>query len=107
VDLENVLAACAAHDVAVEINANPWRLELDWRWHALALDLGCMLSINPDAHSIPELDLTHWGVAIARKGGVSKDRVLNCLSLPEISAFFAERKRRRGIPAQSSRAAAS
>ena len=51
VDVEKILAACAEHGVAVEINANPWRLDLDWRWHQRALDLGCMMSINPDAHS--------------------------------------------------------
>ena len=111
VDLEKVLAACAEHGVAVEVNANPWRLELDWRWHARALDLGCMLSINPDAHSIAELDLTHWGVEMARKGGVSKDRVLNCMTLRDITAFFADRKARRTrFPARrasSSRASAA
>ena len=56
IDIEKVLRACAKHDVVVEINAHPWRLDLDWRWHQAALEFGCMLSINPDAHSIPELD---------------------------------------------------
>src|SRR5215211_9541925 len=79
VDIEKILAACAKHGVAVEINANPWRLDLDWRWHGRALELGCMMSINPDAHSTDELDLTHWGVEMARKGGAPKERVLNCL----------------------------
>jgi DNA polymerase (family 10) len=62
----------------VEINANPWRLDLDWRWHRRALELGRSMSINPDAHTIAEIDLTHWGVEMARKGGVPKNRVLNC-----------------------------
>jgi DNA polymerase (family 10) len=62
VDVEAILAACADHGVAVEINANPWRLDLDWRWHRRALELGCTMSINPDAHSTDEIDLTHWGV---------------------------------------------
>jgi DNA polymerase (family 10) len=57
VDVEAVLRACAEHGVAVEVNGSTWRLDLDWRWHRKALDLGCMLSINPDAHSIAELDL--------------------------------------------------
>lgn len=70
IDVEKVLRACANHNVAVEINAHPWRLDLDWRWHQAALDLGCMMSINPDAHSIRELDHMHWGVKMARKGGV-------------------------------------
>lgn len=54
-----------------------WRLDLDWRWHQRGLELGCIFSINPDAHSIAELDLMRWGLAMARKGGVSADRVLN------------------------------
>src|SRR5215204_952802 len=88
VDIEKVLAACAKHAVAVEINANPWRLDLDWRWHARALAFGCMMSINPDAHSTSELDLIHWEVEMARKGGVPKERVLTCLDLPAISKIL-------------------
>ena len=96
VDVEKILAACAEHGVAVEINANPWRLDLDWRWHGRALDLGCMMSINPDAHSTRELDLTHWGVQMARKGGVPADRVLNCLTLQAIARHFRRRRREPG-----------
>jgi DNA polymerase (family X) len=50
-DMDAILTACAAHGVAGEINANPWRLDLDWRWCERAVQLGCLLSINPDAHS--------------------------------------------------------
>ena len=92
VDVERVLAACAKHDVAVEINSNPWRLDLDWRWHRRALELGCTFSINPDAHSTAEIDLTHWGVVMARKGGISPDRVLNCLDLQAFDRYLASRK---------------
>lgn len=91
VDVEKVLRACAKHGVAVEINANPWRLDLDWRWHRLALDLGCLMSINPDAHSTSEIELTHWGVEMARKGGLPKERVLNCLGLSELRGYLNER----------------
>lgn len=94
-DIERVLQACAEHEVAVEINANPRRLDLDWRWHGRGLDLGCTFSINPDAHSTGELDLMRWGVAMARKGGVPKDRVLNTMELEEITEFLTERKRRK------------
>jgi DNA polymerase (family X) len=96
IDIEEVLVACAEHGVAVEINANPWRLDLDWRWHELALTLGCLMSINPDAHSTRELDLIHWGVEMARKGGVPRDRVLNCLSDGELAAYLRKRRARRG-----------
>jgi DNA polymerase (family 10) len=51
------------------------------------------MSINPDAHSTDELDLTHWGVLMARKGGVPKDRVLNCLDLKAFAAHLDRRKR--------------
>jgi DNA polymerase (family X) len=102
IDVERILRACARNGVAVEINANPHRLDLDWRWHQRALELGCMMSINPDAHSIEELDLTRWGVLMARKGGVSPDRVLNCLTLGEMSSFLLSRKERRSGAAKRS-----
>jgi DNA polymerase (family X) len=98
IDVPAVLQACANHGVLVEINANPWRLDLDWRWHRLALELGCTMSINPDAHSIAELDLTHWGVEMARKGEVPKERVLNCLALTEIRGHLTARERARSHP---------
>jgi DNA polymerase (family 10) len=91
VDVERILRACAKHGVAVEINANPWRLDLDWRWHQRALDLGCMMSINPDAHSTSEIDLTHWGVEMARKGAVPKERVLNCLDLRQLLVYLTQK----------------
>jgi DNA polymerase (family 10) len=94
VDIPAILAACAEHGVAVEINANPHRLDVDWRWHRLALDLGCTMSINPDAHSTAELDLTRYGVLMARKGWVPKDRVLNALDLDAFRAHLDARKRR-------------
>jgi DNA polymerase (family X) len=93
IDVEKVLRACAKHDVAVEINAHPWRLDLDWRWHQAALNFGCMMSINPDAHSIRELDHMHWGVEMARKGGVSPDRVLNAMPLAELLRHLKHRRR--------------
>jgi DNA polymerase (family 10) len=113
VDVEAILKACAAHGVAVEINANPHRLDLDWRWHQRALELGCLMSVNPDAHSMAELDLMRWGLLMARKGGVPKDRILNCMSLPAITQHFKERKsqvqgsggRQRRSPAPARRAA--
>jgi DNA polymerase (family X) len=93
VDVEAIFSSCAEYRVAVEINANPWRLDLDWRWHQRALDLGCLMSINPDAHSTDEIDLTHWGVEMARKGGVPAQRVLNCLDVRAFSAALESHRR--------------
>ena len=57
VDVEKILKACAKHGVAVEINSNPWRLDLDWRWYQRGTELGCMFSIHPDAHSTSEIGM--------------------------------------------------
>ena len=92
VDMEKILKACAEHGVAIEINANPWRLDLDWRWCARGLELGCMFSINPDAHSTEEIDNIQWGVLMARKGAVPKDRVLNTKNLAQFEAHLRRRK---------------
>jgi DNA polymerase (family 10) len=78
VDLERVLAACAEHGVAVEINASPYRLDLDWRWASRALELGLKLVINPDAHSTEGLDDVQWGLGVARKAGATAADLINC-----------------------------
>jgi DNA polymerase (family 10) len=93
--MERILRACARHGVAIEINAHPWRLDMDWRWCRRALELGCLFSINPDAHSTDEIDNIEWGVLMARKGGVPKERVLNALDLPQFSAHLEARRARR------------
>jgi DNA polymerase (family X) len=104
VDVEKVLKACADHGVVVEINANPWRLDLDWRWHQRALELGCTFSINPDAHSIAELDLMQWGLAMARKGGIDADRALNALDLRNFAQWLEKRRMRPAVRGAGRRA---
>ena len=94
VELDSVLRACASFGVVVEINANPRRLDLDWRWHQRAVDMGCRLCINPDAHSIQDLDHMRWGIAAARKGGLSPASVLNCANREQIADYFASRRSR-------------
>ena len=86
------LVCSALPSVAIEINANPWRLDLEWRWCQRGLELGCMFSIDPDAHSTDEIDNVAWGVMMARKGAVPKDRVLNTLSLNQFAAHLEQRK---------------
>jgi len=95
VNMERILKACAKHGVAIEINAHPWRLDMDWRWCDRALELGCLFSIDPDAHSTDEIDNLQWGVLMARKGGVPKERVLNALDLAPFRAHLEARKARR------------
>jgi DNA polymerase (family X) len=94
-DIERVLAACAEHGVAVEVNGNPWRLDLDWRWLRRGIELGCNFSINPDAHSTDEIaSSTRWGLAIARKSGMPADRVINTLDRGSFTRWLLARKER-------------
>jgi DNA polymerase (family 10) len=92
IDHKAVIDACATHNVIIEINANPWRLDLDWRWVYYALSKNVMLSINPDAHDKKEYDYMHYGVAVGRKGGLTKERTLNCLSREEVENIFKLKK---------------
>jgi len=91
IDYKKVIDACAANNVVIEINANPLRLDLDWRWHQYALEKGVMLSINPDAHRKEGFHDMHFGVLTARKGGLTAKMNLNSLTLEEITAYFAKR----------------
>jgi hypothetical protein len=78
----------------LKINSNPWRLNLDWRWYQRGLELGCMFSIDPDAHSTSEIDHVRWGVSLARKGGIPPGPILNSLGLKDFTAFLHDRKQR-------------
>ncbi len=83
VDVERVLGACAASNTLVELNASPWRLDLDPAWHARAVELGIGVPINPDAHSCEGMDDVHWGVLAARHGGLRAEDVPNTGSWEE------------------------
>jgi DNA polymerase (family 10) len=91
VDLEKVLATAAAHGVAVEINANPWRLDLDWTWIKRAKEMGCRFAINPDAHNTENITHIHHGIGIARKGWLTTDDVINTLPLAAFKNHLASR----------------
>lgn len=91
-DFKKIIDACAANKVVIEINANPLRLDLDWRWHRYALEKGVLLSINPDAHRTEGLLDMHYGVYVGRKGGLSADKCLNAYSLDQITSYFQSKK---------------
>lgn len=88
IDYKKIIDACAANHVVIEINANPLRLDLDWRWHRYALEKGVLLSINPDAHRKEGFHDMNYGVMVARKGGVTAAKCLNAFSLDEITTYF-------------------
>jgi DNA polymerase (family X) len=94
VDHKKVIDACSANGVAIEINANPHRLDIDWRWINYCMDKEVMLSINPDAHSKEAFSDMHYGVCVARKGGLTSAACLNAMPLDQIEMWFKLKKSR-------------
>jgi DNA polymerase (family 10) len=84
VNFEKVIDACAGNKVVIELNANPYRLDMDWSHIPYALEKGVMISVNPDAHSISEIDNIRWGIEAARKGGLTRDMTWNAMPLKKI-----------------------
>jgi DNA polymerase (family 10) len=92
IDFKKVIDACADNNVVIEVNANPLRLDLDWRWHRYALEKGVLLSINPDAHRKEGFLDMRYGVLVARKGGLFAEKCLNAYTLDQITTFFESKK---------------
>jgi DNA polymerase (family 10) len=92
VDIEAVLKAAAKHDKLIEINAHPNRLDLDWVYCKRARALGVKLVINPDAHSMGDLEYLEYGINVARRGWLTKDDVFNTQSLAQVSKSLASRR---------------
>jgi DNA polymerase (family 10) len=77
IDHKKVIDACAANKVAIELNAHPYRLDIDWTWIPYCMEKGVFISINPDAHSIEGMNDIRYGVLAARKGGLTAEACLN------------------------------
>lgn len=92
IDYKKVIDASAANKVVIEINANPLRLDLDWRWHRYALEKGVLLSINPDAHRKESFHDMRYGVMVGRKGGLTARKCLNTFSLAQLTSYFNSKK---------------
>ncbi|MFD0892106.1 DNA polymerase/3'-5' exonuclease PolX [Luteolibacter ambystomatis] len=87
---------CAAETrTIIELNCNPMRLDMDWRWWKRAKDKGVLCSINPDAHATDQLQFLHFGIRLARKGWLSKEDILNTRSLAEVEKFLKTPKAKR------------
>ena len=84
VNHSKIIDACRANNVIIELNANPRRLDMDWRFIREAIDKGLMISIDPDAHDIAELDFCRYGVYVAQKAGLKKEQNLSSLPLKEM-----------------------
>ncbi len=92
VDIPAIIEAAAATGTIIELNASPYRLDMDWRWWQLAKEKGVKCAINPDAHHTSGLQHLWFGVALARKGWLEKSDVVNCLPLEKIEAVLQKKR---------------
>lgn len=97
VNHKKVIDACAANNVSIEINASPWRLDVDWQWVHYAIEKGVKLSINPDSHEVGTINHVYYGVCAGRKGGLTKEMTLNTLGAEALGKYFEDRKKQKGI----------
>lgn len=95
VDHKKIIDACAHHNVVIEINAHPRRLDIDWRWIEYAVEKGVLLSINPDAHFLTGFDDVKYGVLAAQKGGLTKENNLSSFDLPAFENWLAKNRKKR------------
>jgi DNA polymerase (family 10) len=87
IDHRYIIDACAANNVVIELNANPYRLDLDWRWIPYAMEKGVKIAINPDAHEKEGYHDMYYGTLAARKGGLSTSMTLNALAMDEFDEW--------------------
>jgi DNA polymerase (family 10) len=97
VDHKKIIDACIANKVAIELNAHPRRLDMDWRWIGYALDKGALISIDPDAHSTAGYKDIRYGVLAAQKAGLTPEHNLSSFNLEKFKAFLENRKKMKGI----------
>ena len=98
-DLEAVIERAGELGVAIELNGDPHRFDLDWRFHRFATERGVKIPITSDAHSPQGLKNIYTGVGIARKGWLTAQDVPCTLSAGQLLAFFAEQRERKGVHA--------
>ena len=96
-DHKKIIDTCAANGIAIEINAHPRRLDMDWRWIEYAIEKNVLLSINPDAHNLDGFNDIKYGVLAAQKGGLTKEHNLSSFSLQQFEEYLLLRKKQKGI----------
>ncbi|WP_143310379.1 DNA polymerase/3'-5' exonuclease PolX [Chitinophaga vietnamensis] len=97
VDHKAIIDACAAHNVAIELNAHPRRLDIDWTWLSYAREKNVLISIDPDAHSIKGFHDVHYGALAARKGGITKANNLSSFSADMLGNYLINRKKSKNL----------
>ena len=92
IDYIKLIDACAANGVCIELNAHPYRLDLDWRWIPHCMNKGVKISINPDAHRVEGLDDMRYGMLAAQKGGLKKEFLFNAMDKDTFERFLSSKK---------------
>src|SRR5271157_361886 len=88
VDMKNIIEMASKYQVILELNASPYRLDIDWRYMKMAKQQGVMVAINPDAHSTAGLEDLFYGIGAARKGWQEKGDILNTRTVKEVKKIF-------------------
>lgn len=94
-DIEKIIDCAAETRTVIELNCNPWRLDMDWRWWHRARDRNVLTSINPDAHATEQLQFLAYGVRLARKGWLRREDIVNTRPLEEMTSWLALPKEQR------------
>ncbi|MEP7164048.1 MAG: helix-hairpin-helix domain-containing protein [Ferruginibacter sp.] len=97
VNHSKIIDACAANQVVIELNAHPNRLDIDWRHIQYALEKNVLISIDPDSHHTDGLDDTRFGVLVAQKAMLTKEKNLSSFSLNEFEHYINNRKQLKHI----------
>ncbi|MEZ5174312.1 MAG: hypothetical protein R2850_12590 [Bacteroidia bacterium] len=87
-DYRKIIDACKANHVIMELNANPRRLDIDWRYIPMCMENGVKISVNPDAHRIEGYHDMRYGIEVARKGGLTTEFLFNSASRDEIQKLL-------------------
>ena len=95
VDHKKIIDTCAAHNVVIELNAHPRRLDIDWRFLDYCLEKKILISIDPDAHSVSAFDHVKYGVLAAQKAGITASQNLSSYPLSTFEAFLKEQHAKR------------
>jgi DNA polymerase (family 10) len=96
-DHNAIIDACIANHVVIELNAHPRRLDIDWRWIGTVTEKGGLISINPDAHAVEGYADTRYGVMVAQKAMLTKEKNLSSFSLQAFESFLEATKKAKGL----------
>ncbi|MFN5183483.1 MAG: DNA polymerase/3'-5' exonuclease PolX, partial [Bacteroidota bacterium] len=88
IDHKKIIDACAANGVIIELNAHPFRLDIDWKWIPYCMEKGVLISINPDAHHVDGITDMYYGICAARKGMLTNEFCFNSKHPEEIELYF-------------------